>query len=152
MIAEPTDPLSPMGVARRDAMLPDLIDAMQRLHCRRRRRKRIAAISTLTGMAVICALSVRLAQIAPPMAPAPHAANPVHAPVGSIITVVQTDRSTLDRHRPATSFSAILIDDQSLLDVLAEIDRPAGLIRMDGQVRLTAVPTDPPNHDARDRL
>ena len=63
-------------------------------------------------------------------------------PRHSIITIVRTDPSILERYVSHTTSKIESINDETLLASLASLGRPAGLIRYDGRVRLTTDVTD----------
>lgn len=144
--------LSEAGRTRCDAMLDDLLVSMGRLH-RRRRMVRVGAAAALVlacGLAV-AALGSHLASVdtdriakkqtdSPPpdgTVPLTNVAQPFR------VVVVTTDASILDRYRPPAVSSIIrrMTDDELLL-TLAQIDRPAGLIRTESGARLTASVAD----------
>lgn len=156
-------PLSTDGMARRDAMLPELLDAMYRHHARRKAARR-ALVGAGIGAAVVAlawgvsiALSPRAA-VDPLDGAAPRVADggaepgetaitdaPVRAP---IVAVIVTDPMILDRSRAPAATGGVRVrrlDDEALLALLDDIGRPAGLIRMKGETRLTrAVADDEP--------
>lgn len=91
-------------------------------------------------------------------APAPHAigtnlaGDPGHlqrrvappAPVNRavVIRTVRTDPSIVERYRATSVDRAVRLDDEALIDTLASIHRPAGLIRFGDRVALSAPVTD----------
>jgi hypothetical protein len=110
---------------RRETMLGELIDAMRRHHRRRRLRRRIGAAAAVALVAAGGAWIVRAQQPVEPnrqdRAPGPH------------VVVVSGDyRTGLIQ----------ILDDDGLVKRLAEIDRPAGVIRSEGRVWLTSAVTD----------
>ena len=135
-------PLSDAGRARREAMLGELITQMQRLH-RRRRVERTAAAS-----ACLVALLIGLSLLAmPARGPATHLPRVAETPkpaADASIEIVRTDPSVLQRFAARTTSRAILLDDEALLDELAAMGRPAGLIRSGDRVWLTADVIDQP--------
>ncbi len=102
----------------RDRMLTELTAAMHRHHARRRGYRRAGASLAIVAIAAGAVL------IARPMPEDRGQADPV-------VTVV--------RNEPRTGLIRTIGDDE-LLDRLAEIARPTGLIRSEGRVWLT----DPP--------
>jgi hypothetical protein len=111
--------------ARREAMLPELIAAMKRHHCRRRFLRRLQSAAALVLVAVAGASIARHRAPAEP--------DPIAAPAGpSIVVVGQDYRTGLVR----------VIDDDELVRRLAEINRPAGLVRAEGRVWLTGTVAD----------
>lgn len=143
--------LSTRGRARRDAMLAELTTAMRTHHTRRRRRRRVAVAGA--ALAVIAAIPTlaMIATSAPDraermvVAPAPlptGVVEPAADPATSIICV-RSDPSLVERYavhglRPSIE----RIDDDGLLDMLAMLDRRAGLVRNADGVRLTKDVTD----------
>ena len=131
--------LSMAAAARRDRMQADLTDVFVRHHRRRRMRRRLIATAALAlGLGAAATLAGRSH---------PRAAHP--DPTGSIaegatghppvqITRVATDLAAVWRHRSAATFTATILTDEALVDTLSVINRPAGLIRNEAGVRLTA--------------
>ena len=108
------DTLTPDGAARRDQMIEELLVTMRQVHRGRRRRR--------AGAALLVALGLGAAGLWATGRPATSPAPPPTA---------QAPRITVR-----------VIDDEELLRVLAEIGRPAGLVRSEGRVWLTADVTD----------
>ena len=149
-----TEPLSPAGLARREAMLEDLIGVVKRTHRVRRVRRRALAAG---GCVCVTLMAVWLAL---PGASGPHrVASTVQRPTGGpdvrvvepplvpvrqacVIAIVHTDPTVLERCRARSTGLVVRMDDRMLLDTLASIDRPAGLIRFGNRVRLSAPVTD----------
>ncbi len=102
----------------RDRMLTELTAAMHRHHARRRVYRRATASLAIAAIAVSAVLIAR---------PSPEPRRPADL----VVTVV--------RNGPRTGLIRTIGDDE-LLDTLAEIARPTGLIRSEGRVWLT----DPP--------
>ncbi len=102
----------------RDRMLAELTAAMRRRHRRRRGRRRVAAalamVAITTGAVLI--------------------ATPFTEPLPQTDSVVTVIRST-----PRTGLIRTIGDDE-LLDRLAEIEKPTGMIRTDGRTWLTEPP------------
>jgi hypothetical protein len=133
-------------------MLDELIGVMERTHCRRRTRRR-----ALTGAAGTCVLFALL-WLALPGLLAPvdktEIAQQTHTPRMQIpmppstaherrtAVVVQTDPGILERCRARPTGAVVHMDDGLLLQTLASINRPAGLIRMGDRVLLSAPVTD----------
>jgi hypothetical protein len=65
-----------------------------------------------------------------------------HRHLAYVSHIVHTDPTVLERCRARPTGSVLRIDDRTLLTALVSINRPAGLIRIDGQVRLSAPVTD----------
>jgi anti-sigma factor RsiW len=106
-----------MSDGRREEMLAGLLEAMRARHRRRR-----AARGTLAVLGVV--LAAGAAWVA-----AGHLAAP---PVSGRRTAVAAVRVTILHGCPRTGLISEMDDDQ-LLDRLAEIDRPSGLVRLGGQ-------------------
>lgn len=154
---DPALQLSPTANQRREQMLHDLIDDMQRIHrARRARRSALLATTPLLLLAMVFAWTRWTVAHAPPpgsstkIVHAPNSASPLQP--AAIITVVQTDATVLDRYRATSSSSAAsqtsMLDDAQLLDALANINRPAGLVRTADRVWLTRSVTDEPSTSA----
>jgi hypothetical protein len=157
-------PLSAAGLARREAMLGDLIGSMRRVHARRRARRVAAAGIAVIGCVGIGVFALRPSPPAtsngpvprvveahhavPAPAPLPAANHPEHpAPSLPVVeyAVVRTDDSAVDRLRARGSGLVERIGDDALLATLTDLGRPAGLIRTDVGVRLTDPIIDPPS-------
>jgi len=111
---------------RREAMLATLLEAMTRHHGRRRAARRGLAAAALTlaaGLAWMTSVRVE---------------PPLPAPAAFVRVVRSCPRSGVVRR----------IGDDELVRRLAEIHRPAGLIRMGGVTRLTADVVSAPAGDA----
>ncbi len=137
-----TLPLSRTGRIRRDTMLVDLQRAMKHRHTRRRQVSRTLAVGALVitgGMATLFAMH-------PATPPPPTALTPTVVHTATHVVWVKTDPSIGERMElytaTATIPRVIVVDDRELLAALEEIDRPSGLIRMNGLVKLTAPVTD----------
>lgn len=139
----------------RQRIRDDLIVAMRDHHQRRRTRRRALATMILVisaGTLAILALGRNNVTPAPPVAsddgggspratlpqPSPEITEPRH----SIITIVRTDPDILERYVPSATSKIETLSDETLLASLASLGRPTGLIRYDGQVRLTNDVTD----------
>ena len=157
---EPTpEPLSREGNARREAMVGPLVEVMRRTHrSRRRRRQMVAGAGTLSVLFMVLKLAMPGgmttqddAQFADQggdvilfggkQVPGPRAWN------WEIIrayetTIIGTDPTVRDRFRAAPARRVAMLTDRMLLDDLVALGRPAGLIRMGNQVRLSAPVTN----------
>lgn len=112
---------------RREQMLDELLEAMRRHHGRRRLRRRAGAG---IGLAMI---AVAASWIAVAREPAPQHFSQIEPPGPATPRILlHTGRTGLIRE----------IDDDELVERLAEIDRPAGLIRTEGRVWLTSTVAD----------
>jgi len=145
-----TEQLSTAGRARRDAMLPGLVDDMRRVHRARRRRRATVATLSLTAALVVTAIALvpatptengeqLIAREPPVVELAPPAARAVMT-----VAFVTTDRGIADRLASTARSRVVELDDDTLVTALADIGRPAGLIRRDGRVELTRNVVDPP--------
>lgn len=150
--SEPLEQLSSAGLARREVMLGELVGVMKRTHRGRRVRRRLLATG---GGVCLVFLLIRLALLgaSDPSDPARIAENPTgssevvypaEAPSrpASITVIVKTDASILERCRAEPTQRIVRMDDSMLLETLASINRPAGLIRYGGQTRLSTPVTD----------
>ncbi len=139
----------------RQRMRDDLITAMRAHHHRRRIRRR----SLATVILVICAGTLAYVTLdrnnvtpTPPVVRNNNDGSPLDAlreplPVisesrYSVITIVRTDPNILERYVSRSSSKVEQLSDETLLAMLASLERPTGLIRYDGRVRLTADVTD----------
>ncbi len=135
-------PLSPQGHARRAVMQQTLVAAVVR-----RRRTRRAVRIALVGAALL--LGLRLAFLRPPtvetVEPAlRHIAFSIvrdDAPLTHLAFTRVTDdaTATLGWRVPSQAVPAdMIVDDAQLLHLLANADRPTGLVRRGAHVFLTA--------------
>ena len=149
---QPCEQLSPDGLVRREAMLDELVTVMTRTHRARRARRRILATA---GCAGILLAAIRLAQPgawvatdAPPIVdqapPAPEVPMVPQTPETTRFAtiLVTTDPGVLQRCQARSSGRTVRIDDRTLLDALAAIDRPVGLVKVGDRMRFTAPVTD----------
>jgi len=144
--------LSPTGLARREAMLDELIGVVKRTRRARRVRRRMLAVSGCMGLLLMMGWVARSGSPIPGEAPRiaetasdspstiQHTTDPQRRHVVTLI--VQTDPAVVERFRARPRDSIVRIDDRMLLDALASIDRPAGLIRFGDRIRLTKPVTD----------
>lgn len=157
--------LSELGAVRRDAMLAELLAEMNAMH-RRRRQRRTAALIAAPVVAVSAAVIFWLANSAgtgpqrsgrgselvadapqrqPSIEPErqPGAAASEHEKTSMVgVEYVKTEIGIADRYRAVSAPNVERLDDAALLDTLARLNRPAGLIRSQGRVWLTADVTD----------
>ena len=147
-----SEPLSPAGLARREAMFDELVEVMTRTHRARRTRRRMLAIGGCTGLLL---LLIRLSlPVASTPTKAPQIADgPPQRSTGNVIdnspehracvtVLVQTDPAVVERYRARPTGRIVRMDDRMLLETLASIHRPAGLIRFGDRIRLSAAVTD----------
>jgi hypothetical protein len=139
MTAEWTEPLSPEGERRREA-----IAAMAR-HAARGRRLRRRVIQSSVAAAVLLALCwptvlwLRSSgrQALPDRVVVESNPSPTVAMSSVAINRVETDAGITERlsiHRPQPRWQAVGDDD--LLQTLAQAGHPAGLVEMNGEARL----------------
>ena len=160
--------LSEEAQRRREAMLQELLGDMRRVH---RRRLLLSTSASLAALIIVASGATMILPVSPesllraevspsPAATSPHGAGAAHLSAADIqgieeaperlrsgparILVVRTDPDALDRsrHRPSPVAQIAMIGDEELLDELERINRPAGLVRSDGRVFLTADVTE----------
>lgn len=161
--------LSPQGLERREAMLGELLQEVDRTRAARRMRKRVSLVACALAVAFLAVhFTVRPALgpfedeglMVESVADDPNQAWPIEADVepkpASRVTiridrsrhpervvVVKTDPSIVKRYAfdaPARRIQRL--DDRALLETLALIGRPSGLIYIDGHARLSRPVTD----------
>ena len=130
----PSEPLSEVGQARREAMLDELVAVLNQTHRARRLRRRVL------GTGVVVCLVLLLMRIGWPGAGGlddgrllvdrtpdeRRVVMPTEAPrrSGCVIVLVKTDPTVVDRYRARTTGLAVRMDDRMLLNALASINRP----------------------------
>ncbi len=161
--------LSEEGLRRREAMLGTLLSEIDSTQAARRKRRRVSSTLALIIVVVVAArftlpLVERTVERGQPIVELrpDNASEPL--PIGRdragavaprvVVTVVRgahttrvlfvdSDPTIVARYAPRLPVGIIrILDDRALLDTLASIDRPAGLIRMGDQVRLTRPVSD----------
>ena len=121
MIEPQGEQLSPAGVARREAMLEELVETVRQTRRTRRMQRRLTAG---TGCAVVALLLIRLAL--PGAGPANQRHIAAHSPdhttavritggTPGATVIVHTDDSILERCRAAPADRIVRIDDQALI-------------------------------------
>ncbi len=119
--------LPPQGEARREVMLDELVGAMQRVHHGRRVRRRVgrtlAILTIFAGMAWVIGSQLLFSDRAQP-------------------SLVANDPSQLVPGVPPTEPRIRLLNDDELVALLAQLDRPAGIVRSEGEIWLTNAVTD----------
>jgi len=149
-----TPMLSSEGRARREAMLGELVVTMDRIHRRHRARRRtVACAGIVLLIASLAVLALSPAQRRPregTLVRDDDLEEPITVPVGVEPTesgprdwIVHTDPAILQRVAVTPTVRILRVDDDGLLDMLAAMNRPTGLIRCGGRVRLTAEVVDP---------
>ncbi len=129
--------LTPDGEARREAMLDELVGAMQRVHHGRRIRRRAGRTSVVLGVSAVVVWTVvsQMTQLTSEPRELVREHQPEPVPDNT-----PTDRpSWRDVHR--TGLVRAVSDDE-LVTLLAQIDRPAGIVRSEGEIWLTNAVTD----------
>jgi hypothetical protein len=118
---------------RREAILDELIVVMRHHHRRRRHLRTAAAWGLLLAVAGGTWI-VRAQQVAQPSG-----FDSTHADPPQVEALVTTVERVTGGYRTGL---VKVIDDDELVSRLAEIDRPAGLIRTEGRVWLTSAVAD----------
>ena len=128
--------LTPDGEARREAMLSELVGAMQRVHHGRRVRRRaagtLAVVAIFGGMAWVIGSQLTVGdRVVPQIAVNRPQQQAPDAPTTQ--PLIQLARRT-----------GVIrtVDDDELVTLLAQIDRPAGIVRSEGEIWLTNAVTD----------
>ena len=153
MSDELREELNPVSEGRREAMLSELTAAMRRTHRTRRLRRHgvSAAAVAFAALAIVRLGTVPIpnADGPPVLVERPNPGSPIQPSFGGdgrrpkcMIELVQTDRAILDRLAARPIGRPTVLDDRSLITALAQIDRPAGLIRSAKKVRLSGPVTD----------
>jgi hypothetical protein len=147
------NPLTPQGEARRDGMLGELAEIMSRTHRARRVRRRVIGSTGCLGLLLVVGrlampLFTHPGEVRPqivehlPNREAPAAAKAIAQTRPAITLRVRTDPSIVERYRAAPTGAIVRMDDATLIETLAAIHRPAGLIRFADRVALSAPVTD----------
>ncbi len=135
--------LSEAGRERRDAMLVDLQGLVVGEGRRRRVRRRIVRGVSLFVLTMM--VSASLVTIWPTShTPITVTSNP-KPESSSLIQIVETNPQAVAAMiaKPTVNLANYYIDDRELVDTLAAIGRPSGLIRKGGEVCLASPVTDP---------
>lgn len=156
MIPEHEAPdLSPAARDRKHDMLNDLVIDMQKLHRRRRVRRRAITAVAVPALCLVAWWAWSITAFSPPTPRSqtpkvardesiePADSTTPHRLPTSIIQTVRTRPSIADAALVSTQPSRKFVTDDGLLDALAQVHRPAGLIRTDNGVWLTNDVTDP---------
>jgi len=134
--------LSDAGAARRDAMLRELQRAVVR-----RRRLRTALRSSAGLLTVTTILALVILYDRPSSELAPKESPPSFPVLTSVhLKIVHDEPGIVARHLVETRpiDPKIILDDDALLESLAAIGRPTGLIRVQGKLILTEKVADEP--------
>jgi len=138
-------PLSEKGRQRRAHMLGELQHAMHRHHARRRRRRTITSACALALVIALGAATwLSIAQRNTPSPPemtqqTPPTNQPEYRLAGAQVRIISTTPDIAEKYVSSSRPQRITIieSDDELLRTLAEFGRPTGLIRINGEVRLT---------------
>ena len=141
--------LSPGGELRRDAILRDLTAQLPTIVARRRRRKRVVAGGCAMALLLVASAAVIQMVSQPASSPAPPIVEAPVEPAESLIdfAIVRTNEAvdpSVYVRIDNDAINSMVISDDELLRELAQMGRPAGLIRMNGEVRLTRNVVDEP--------
>lgn len=144
--------LSPQGLRRRDEIRESISKRLPAIAARRKARRRAfrgslaAALLLTAGAAVVMVGRSPSAPITAPTPPIVEAPLPVE-PQRSAIDYAVVQSTPVDPsvylETDTEAINAMVISDDELLRELASIGRPAGLVRMNGGVRLTRDVADP---------
>jgi len=145
-------PLTPEGDRRRDEILRGVTAQLPGIVARRRRRRRAArgavAMILLFAAGGVLMRVMRTPIPAPTVPPPLIVEAPAEAPPGLIDFAIVRTSETIDPsiyiRTDTEAINAMVISDDELLRALASMGRPAGLIRMNGEIRLTRNVVDAP--------
>ena len=169
----PRDELSATGQSRREAMLGELVESMDTLHRRRRARRRAGTAFGLSAAMLAFVVfgvpslldheSVQIVERQPDPLEELAGLGTDAPPRGAHVERVRTRHDIVadyaspsrqpvhvQRVSPRRAVTVEIIGDQKLLQMLAQMDRPTGLVRADGKVWLTAPVTDAELEKLRD--
>ncbi len=128
--------LTPHGEARREAMLGELVGAMQRVHHGRRIRRRaagtLAVVAILVGIAWVIGSQLPVGDRVVPQIAENRSPRPLPDVAGTKPRIQLAQRTGVVR----------IVDDDELVALLAQLDRPAGIVRSEGETWLTNAVTD----------
>ena len=128
--------LTPTGEARREQMLDELLGTMQQIHYRRRARGHLVGVAAMllvfAGVAWVVASQLSFVDRAKPWI----VENQPSAEVPELPAP-----EPLIRSFARTGLVRVVSDDE-LVILLAQIDRPAGLVHSEGETWLTDAVTD----------
>lgn len=135
--------LSGSGLARRDAILQDVLRASR---SRGRRRRAARGVALVVPVIALAASVWGLRAVSAPSAAAPPRLPPVVvAPASPLIRVVQTQPGIAERWATRGSpASAERLDDDDLFLILKGDGRATGLIRAEGRVTVVGFEPDSP--------
>lgn len=150
------DGLSDLGADRRDSMLTGLQDAVVREGARRRARR--VAIRRAGAFSLVIALGVSIFFARPaPVEESPIVSNDPKAPTiepTTHIVLFKSKPGVLERYTyvPRVDPASYFVDDHALVEALAAIGRPTGLVRRGDRVTLTSFTPDPIRAPAGDAV
>lgn len=128
--------LTPTGEARREQMLDELLGTMQQIHHGRRVRRRaagaLAVLAIFAGVAWVIGSQLTVGDRVVPqiVVDRPQQQVPDAPTTEPLIRLAQ--RTGVIR----------TVDDDELVALLAQLDRPAGIVRSEGEIWLTNAVTD----------
>ncbi len=128
--------LTPTGEARREQMLDELLGTMQQIHRRRRVRRRLVGVAAMLLLfaGVVWGVASQLSFV--------DRAKPLiveDQPLEELPDLSAPE--PLIRPFARTGLVRVVSDDE-LVTLLAQIDRPAGIVRSEGEIWLTNAVTD----------
>ncbi len=128
--------LTPHGEARREAMLGELVGSMQRVHHGRRVRRRAA------GALAVLAIFAGIAWVIGSQSPVSDRSQPRIVEKQPQQQV--PDASTAEPLIRLAQRTGVIrtVDDEELVALLAQLERPAGIVRSEGDIWLTNAVTD----------
>ncbi len=129
--------LTPVGEARREAMLGELVGAMQRVHHGRRVRRRVGSTFVVLGVSAVVVWTV-VSQLTG-LNSEPRELVREHQPEPVRDNTPADRPSWRDVHRTGLVRT---VGDDELVALLAQLDRPAGIVRSEGEIWLTNAVTD----------
>ena len=151
MIDQNNKQLSPAGVVRKKAMLSQLVGQMKHIHNARRVRRRIVYTFSLV---IVCAITVWVVSLKISSSRRDVFVRDTPSEIKQTPTVQnkssQTSNTTIITHgfrsdpSPQILKTTLVkaINDDELIALLAEINRPTGIVRSEGRIWLTNPVTD----------
>lgn len=128
--------LTPDGEARREAMLDELVGVMQRVHHGRRVRRRVgsalAVVAIFAGIAWVIGSQLTVGDRVVPQIVVERPPQQVPDAPRTKLLIQPAQRTGVVR----------MVDDDELVALLAQLDRPAGIVRSEGEIWLTNAVTD----------
>jgi hypothetical protein len=140
--------LTSQGRARKDQMLRELTQTMDRHHRARRARWRgVAATACIVLLGGLAVLIQQRGRPGPSGGPVPtgyvHDTDTNTVPtIAPDIRIVHNRSDVIARYTAMPSIDVEYLDDEALLRALKELDRPTGMIRRAGRVELSRPVTD----------